>query len=504
MRAEPSKGSAANGGVPLPLRIPRLRSLRFRSLAVVVLSLLLPIGLLALLARQDRHVAESMRANLHVAARAAADALSRGADGDVDAIARRHDVRIRVLDRKGSVGLDADHEQGTRLFQRIGALMFGDDGAPTLREADEQLGPLGDRAEVRAGWAAGRALDCAPAAGDRLLVCTAMELAGGRLVHAQESSRRSARALHDLRYELVRLTIVLLPVALLLAWWLGWRTVRPIEQLRRQVLAQAARATPEGEIALARRDEIGDLARSFNTLLHALEARRAANEAFVADLVHELKNPIAAIRACADAIEHGQVDEARGARLSRVLRDSTRRLDGLATSFLELARAEAGMPNEAREALDLVELARATTSAAHGDERWRDKRIDVRADGPLRVHGVPGRLEAVVRNLVENALSFAATRVEITVEGDDSMASLAVTDDGPGLAPDVAPRVFDRFFTTRDRSRDSGSGGSAGSGGSGTGLGLALARAIVEAHGGTLVAENAQDGGARFVVRIPR
>lgn len=490
MRADP--------GLPTPLRIPRLRSLRFRSFAVVVLSLLLPIGLLALLARQDRHIADSMRANLHVAARDAADALSRGADGEIDAIdaiARRHDVRIRVLDRKGRIGLDADHERGTRLFQRLGALMFGDDGAPTLREADALMGPLGDRAEIRAAWSAGRALDCTPAASDLLLVCTAIEVSGERLVHAQESSRRSARALHDLRYELVRLTLVLLPVALLLAWWLGWRTVRPIEQLRRQVLAQAARATPEGEIALARRDEIGDLARSFNTLLHALETRRAANEAFVADLVHELKNPIAAIRACADAIEPGHLDEARGVRLSRVLRDSTRRLDALATSFLELARAEAGMPNEAREELDLVELARATSSAAHGDERWRDRRIDVRADRPVRVHGVPGRLEAVVRNLVENALSFAATRVEIVVDGDDAFGTLSVIDDGPGLAPDVAPRVFDRFFTTRERSRDHAGG---------TGLGLALARAIVEAHGGTLAAENSKDGGARFVVRLPR
>ncbi|MFI5302535.1 MAG: HAMP domain-containing protein, partial [Polyangiales bacterium] len=141
-----------------------------------------------------------------------------------------------------------------------------------------------------------------------------------------------------LQSELARLTLALSPVALLLAWWLGWRTVRPIEQLRRQVLDKATHATAEGELELRRRDELGDLAASFNTLLRALEERRATNEAFVADLVHELKNPLSTIRAAADAIERGGVDAARGERLSRALRDSTQRLDALATAFLELAR----------------------------------------------------------------------------------------------------------------------------------------------------------------------
>jgi two-component system sensor histidine kinase ChvG len=96
----------------------------------------------------------------------------------------------------------------------------------------------------------------------------------------------------------------------------------------------------------------------------------------------------------------------------------------------------------------------------------------------------------VLRNLLDNALSFARTRVCIEVGRAGDEAEVVVSDDGPGIAPEDMPRVFDRFFTTRGDRR-------------GTGLGLSLARAVVEAHGGTIRAESPPQGGARFVVRLP-
>jgi signal transduction histidine kinase len=294
--------------------------------------------------------------------------------------------------------------------------------------------------------------------------------------------------------ELARLSLALSPVALLLAWWLSARTVRPIELLRAQVLAKATSgSTREGELALHRRDEIDDLAASFNALLRTLDERRVANESFAADLVHALKTPLATIRAAADAIERGGVDGARGARLATAMRDSTRRLDGLAVSFLALARADAGMPNELREPVDLAALARAIAHASIADGGLEGRSIEVVASDRVVVIGVAARLEDVVRNLVDNALSFAGARVTVTLVRDVTGARLVVEDDGPGLAEDVRRRVFDRFFTTRSRDRDGG----------GTGLGLALVRAIVEAHGGEVSATNRPDGGARFEAHFP-
>lgn len=291
--------------------------------------------------------------------------------------------------------------------------------------------------------------------------------------------------------ELARTTLALSPVALLLAWWLAARTVRPIELLRAKVLDKATHATTEGDLTLRRRDEIDDLAASFNTLLRALDERRVANQAFVADLVHALKTPLSTIRAAADAIERGGVEGARAERLAHALRDSTRRLDALTATFLDLARADAGMPDEAREPVDLAALVRAIAQATVVE----GKSIDVDAPAQAMVRGVASRLEDVAQNLVDNALSFAHARVTITVRRDGASTLLVVADDGPGVADDVLPRLFDRFFTTRSRDRDGV--------GVGTGLGLALVRAVVEAHGGSVSASNRPEGGARFEAHFP-
>ena len=111
-------------------------------------------------------------------------------------------------------------------------------------------------------------------------------------------------------------------------------------------------------------------------------------------------------------------------------------------------------------------------------------------DTRLLVTGVASRLESALRNLLDNALSFARSRVTVDVRREGEQVVLAVSDDGPGVPAEDVARVFDRFFTTRGDRR-------------GTGLGLALARAVVEAHGGTIVVDSRPAEGARFVVRLP-
>jgi two-component system sensor histidine kinase ChvG len=303
-----------------------------------------------------------------------------------------------------------------------------------------------------------------------------------------------ASPLHDdaLHRELWHVTLGLLPIGLLVGAWLGWRFVTPIEQLRARVADRALGKTTGVDLTLPREDEVGDLSSAFDALVGTLEARAAQNQAFVADLVHELKNPVAAIRAAADALEGRPGDEARAVRVAGVLRDASSKLDAVVSELLELARAEAGMPDEPRERVDLGDLARGLTDAIAGSDRFPGVRWSVDAAGTNDVNGVMSRLDSALRNLIENAASFAgdAGDVTIRVRGEEERVTVEVADSGPGIRDEDVRRVFDRFFTTRGRER-------------GTGLGLALVRAVVEAHGGT-VSVLRPEKGAVFRVMLPR
>jgi two-component system sensor histidine kinase ChvG len=247
------------------------------------------------------------------------------------------------------------------------------------------------------------------------------------------------------------------------------------------------------ELRVGGGEEMQDLAAAFNALLGALEERRGANAAFVADLVHEFKNPVATIRACADSLAESTIDADRAARLSRLLRDSSARLDTLVTQFLELARADAGMLHEPREVVDMSALAKGVVQVIALAERYAGVRFEVDAPGPARVIGIAYRLDSVVRNLVENAASFSGdgglVRVELRAVGEK--VTLSVSDTGPGIEQEDLPKVFTRFFTTRGREQ-------------GSGLGLALTRAIIEAHGGAIGVQSSRSEGATFVVDLPR
>ena len=479
-------------GVVLAGRIPWLRSMRARSMAVVVVVVLMPLLFVAATGVEERRVGARLAENVREGADEAAAA---GADpGALEAIARRRDLRVRVLDAAGRTVIDVDHEAGTNPLASVGALFFGDDGAPSPRAFDESIGPVESRPESEGAAVAGGAATatCRASEGGKLLLCSAARRAGDRLVHAQASSRRAVRALYDLRYEISKLVVVLLPVGILLAWWLGWRTVRPIELLRAQVLAHAAQGTPGPRVDLRRRDEIGDLALAFDGLLRTLDERRLANEAFVADLVHEFKNPVAAIRASAEQLRERD-PEPRTERLARILEASSERLDALVTQFLELARAEAGMPSEARSPIDVASLAQGIVDSIRADVRWSGVTFAFRANGRAIARCVPLRVESALRNLVENAASFAAPdgEVEVSVDASDETVGVAVRDTGPGIAAPDLPRVFERFFTTRGSAR-------------GTGLGLALVKAVVVAHGGEVRAESTLGKGATFHLSLPR
>ncbi len=421
--------------------------------------------------------------------------------------AKKHRQRIRVLDAGGEVRIDENALIGHSSREVLGDIFYGPERVFVLERLDRDIGPPLQRAEVSEALVSGRDGSCRASIPGNLFLCAAAVKVTGtggstRVVLVEGSSRRALQAVHESRRQLTKLVLFTAALGIVLAWWTVRSFVRPVEALRSELLARATAAVPQAlslptssRRVLGRPRELGELTEAFNTVLTALAERTRANEVFLADLAHEFKNPVAAVRACAERLaEPGPLAPARQERLAEALKQSAVRLDSLVTQFLELARAEAGLPNENREPMDVGEHLDGLVTSLRSDPRHESIRFDLtRPPGALVIQGVPQRLELAFRSLLENAASFAGRDgwVRVSASAGPESLQVAITDSGPGIPEEDLPRLFNRFFTRRgDRH--------------GTGLGLALARAVVEAHGGRMEARSPPGEGATFVVSLPR
>jgi two-component system OmpR family sensor kinase len=310
--------------------------------------------------------------------------------------------------------------------------------------------------------------------------------------------------------------LILFLTVLVLAGVLGTVLIRVSLRPLRRVAATATRVTElpldSGEVSLPDgvpdtdpRTEVGQVGAAFNQMLGHVEralSRRAASEArlrrFAADASHELRTPLSAIRGYAEfALRHpGPVPEEVNHALSRVQSESAR-MSVLVDDLLLLARLDAGRPLE-RAPVDVSRLAIDATSDAQVARRDHHWRLDL-PDDPVQVEGDEHRLHQVLANLLGNAgkhtPSGTTVTVMVTVTGNE--ARLSVTDDGPGIPPELVPDLFERF-TRADTSRAR----NAGSAGTSTGLGLAIVDAVVAAHGGHVTVAS-EPGQTRFTVTLP-
>jgi signal transduction histidine kinase len=217
---------------------------------------------------------------------------------------------------------------------------------------------------------------------------------------------------------------------------------------------------------------------------------------FVVNASHELKTPVTAIQTLAEALEVTlRNDPERAASLVRRLNGEAERLAQLVGDLLDLRRLEDVGP-QSRVAVDLAELAR--RAAAEAIPRAEERGITVEVDAPERaiVAGVPADLEAVVKNLVSNAVKYNRDggRVDVTLTTERGARRLSVADTGIGIRQQDLPRVFERFYRV-DSARSRATGG--------TGLGLSIVRHAVERHGGTVHVESTLGEGTTFTVSIP-
>ena len=308
------------------------------------------------------------------------------------------------------------------------------------------------------------------------------------------------QAVRDARQNLVIVVAVALIVSVQLSLFLARTIVQPLRLLVRA--AVRVRLGRDREVIVPRLpergDEIGLLARAISDMTSALRHRIDAVETFAADVAHEIKNPLASLRSALESLEKVGDPELRG-QLQAIAAHDVRRIDRLVTEIADASRIDAELSRTTFEPINLVALVEALARAR--DERGENSghRIEVVQNGaaPL-VLGEAARLERVIENLLDNAVSFSPDQapIEVAVSRRDGMVELAVCDHGPGIEPGAREKVFERFHSLRPAGEDFGSH---------SGLGLAIARTIVEAHYGTLAARDRADGapGARLVVALP-
>lgn len=281
---------------------------------------------------------------------------------------------------------------------------------------------------------------------------------------------------------------VLILLLTLVVWHLVGVSLRPIAALTARAGALSSATTGERLPEPASRDEVGTLARTLNAMLERIDASAQRERAFLDDAAHELRTPVAVLRA---ELELGQCDPdpAAAHRAVTAALAEADRLNNLANDLLVLARSRTGALDVQRIPVDVTSAVRTTAQRV-----GRAAGVEVSVTGAEMVANLdPTALDQIVSNLVTNAANAGASRVAVGVTVDVPAAAITVDDNGPGFAKSLLPVRFDRF--------NRGSGRAAGR--PGTGLGLAIVAALTRAHGGTVSAGNDSPlGGARVRVTL--
>jgi signal transduction histidine kinase len=282
---------------------------------------------------------------------------------------------------------------------------------------------------------------------------------------------------------------IIVVIAGFVTYRLVGRSLRSVEDIRTRVAAISSADLSERVPVPAQRDSIASLARTMNDMLVRLESGHASQRRFVADASHELRSPLTVVTTALELADARPELFDRNL-LRHTLLPEARRMHLLVDDLLLLARAdERGLPLRVSD-VDLDDV-------VDGEVRRFRADTDIAVTAtlvPVRIRGDAGQLSRVVRNLLDNAVRYAATSVHAEVSWQDDCAQIRVSDDGPGIAVSDRERVFGRFVRL-EHARERATGGS--------GLGLAIVTEIVAAHGGSAQVCDNESGGATLVVSFP-
>ena len=290
-----------------------------------------------------------------------------------------------------------------------------------------------------------------------------------------------------------------LVLSILLSLFLARTIVEPLRQLVRAAIRVRLGRDREVEVPRLpeRGDEIGLLARAVSDMSSALRGRIDEVERFAADVAHEIKNPLASLRSALESLAKVE-DPALRNQLAEIANHDVRRIDRLVTEISDASRIDAEMSRAVFERVDLARMAAHILDARESRGENNGRQVHLSHQGVTTVLGVPLRLERLIENLLDNAVSFSPPggTIEVTVIGSPALVTLTVCDEGPGIPEDRRERIFDRFHSVRPEGEGFGDH---------SGLGLAIARTVAEAHEGSLRVVDRPDraSGACLKLELP-
>lgn len=440
--------------------------------------------------------------------------------GPLLARAARHTrTRIRLLDERGRVMADSHAKGPPEGAERPVPGLFGD-GADSYHppETPEPV-DASNRREVRVALAGGygSATRLWENRG-RVYLFSALPIRTSAKASGEESPVLGAvyvtRSTAPVKFAMLRLRTWLFVVFVaaifltaILSLFLAATIARPLGRLTR-IAGKIAAGDRRETLAMRRRDEIGQLARAFDTMTRRLDERARDRSELAANISHEFKSPLTSIRGAAELLLDGAADDppARDKFLRNILED-THRLDRLVTRLLELARFESDTAHS--EVFDYEALVREVAARRLDGAATESDAMPGEADGEkdgvfpaitvsyrCRVTHVPGRrahLASALGNLLDNALQHAEPGTTVTVQVSDGPAGCvrtAVHNSGPAISESTRARLWDRFFTTRGKR-------------GGTGLGLAIVASVIKAHAGSVAVSSTEADGTTFSYDLP-
>jgi two-component system sensor histidine kinase ChvG len=472
-----------------------------------------------LLDAQERSMVQQGR--LVAAALASSSDLSADATRLLASLRRRTVSRIRVVDLTGRLLADSSREQGGDIslsgvspdaedaraspLYRLGRKLYlaiealgvsgekGTTGLPEYRSDRPLMGP-----EIRAALDGNYGAEWRISPGQRsVTLYSALPIIQGErvmgVVLVSQSTVRLLSDLYDVRLAVFKVVLLSVAAAAILTILLSRNIGVPITRLRETalgILDRRGRPGEEVEVSM-RQDEIGDLANALHELSRRLQERVLFIESLASDISHELKNPLASIRSASEVLEAADNPQDKR-RFAEVIQKEIARMEELLSALREVTLIDTRLETEERVHIELNAF---TREFAGGFRTRRGGAIDLSlrgAESPLYVLVAPDRIEQVLENILDNALSYSST-VTIGLSRVDAHALLDVRDQGPGFSEEDLSRVFDRFFSSRsgqDKSEHMG-------------LGLAVVKAIVEGYGGGVSARNDEQGGAVVSVSLP-
>ena len=489
-------------------------------------------------------------------------------DAKLDALAREATLLAAALgesavDTAGSSEAGLDRTAAATLVYRMNlpidmrALLFNADGslavdswrlpmAPVqtteLPPPEEGRGVLGRAADAAYEWITARLPPRTtvplytelsnPSAADLPKVLSALQGNAGHAMHRTEDARLVAVAaapiqpfrrvqgalflvadasdvlesVRNERFTILQAFCIALGITIVLSLFFAGTITRPVRRLARA--AERVRAGGGRKVAIpdftARNDEIGRLSAALRDMTEALWVRMDAIERFVADVAHEVKNPLSSVLSAVDTAQRVD-DEEKRAKLLALVGQDVKRLDRLLSQIADASKIDTELARARLEPVDiramLTTLAEMHGAAASVSEEPASAHFEIEGEGPFVVLGVEDRLAQVLQNLVGNARSFSPPggTIALGLRRDGSGVVVSVDDEGPGVPAGMEEAIFRRFYTLRPEGETFGAH---------SGLGLSISRQIAEAHGGRLTCTNRHDPagrvlGASFRLELP-